>query len=208
MPPRTTVAEGSRSLELTTCKRCRAVTHADAIKCFRCGTPLYEQQAASGETSDAGAQDDSLPPPPGWAARVAPQAAIGSDRRSRPLLVGIAGWLMIVRGLITLWIWWTVASHQELVPSVDLPILRHAAIVLGVDGVLSVLIGFLVLRLSWIGWILGMIFSVLGVLASLNHLGLGGFPLALIAELFTLFALVRNSLSFLPSRSRGGPTGS
>jgi len=80
--------------------------------------------------------------------------------------------------------------------------------VLGVDGVLSVLIGFLVLRLSWIGWILGMIFSVLGVLASLNHLGLGGFPLALIAELFTLFALVRNSLSFLPSRSRGGPTGS
>jgi len=192
-------------LELTTCKRCRAVTHADAIKCFRCGAPL-DQQTASDDASPPGSANGPLPAPPGWAARVAPQAVVESDRRGRPLLVSIAGWLLIVEGLLAGWLWWTLASHQELVPSVDLPILRHAATVVGIQGVISVLAGFLVLRMSWIGWILGMVLALLGVLASLSHLSLGGFPLALFLDLFTLFALGANGLKFLPARSGRGQT--
>lgn len=181
-------------MQLATCPVCRTVTQSDSVKCFRCGSPL-----------DPGSPGANVIP--------SAQSAIGRDRRlgslavnimnasgnrRRPSLVRVAGWILFVQGILTGLLWWRLTKAVELVTPTDLAIANSIATKIAIWGSISLVAGFLVLRMSRIGWFLGATSMAVGCAVNLHRIvaGDGGSPLLLLIDSFVLLALAINTSAF------------
>jgi hypothetical protein len=137
---------------------------------------------------------DIPPPPP-----MEPSPSVPTPRPApavRPGLITYAGLILGIAGVLSLIVGLVGLTGDRL--DIDLPFLDHpsmarvAAVALVVQGGLSLLAGWLVLRLRPAGRILGIVLASVAIVVSLSQLGnteTAGL-LAVVLDAFVLYALL------------------
>ena len=149
---------------------------------------------------------EPLPPPPpprpdlsSWNARAQP-----SEGPSRPQIVSVAGWILVVigaigglAGLVLLLVRAQDLANLGTVGDLQLDrVGRGLGLLSLVIGALQVASGVLVLRLSNAGRVLGITLAVLGVIGGLGALGSGAGVVGIGLNGLVLYALVANGAAF------------
>ena len=148
---------------------------------------------------------DDIPPPPATGPTPSVPVPRAAPAKRPPALTG-AGGILLLAGALSVVVGSIGLSGDGL--NIDAPFLqgpsahRVAAVILLAQGALALIAGWLVLRLSPAGRLLGIVVASLGIVTGLMQLrstGSSGF-LALALDAYVLYALFAYGFVF-----RGGP---